>query len=79
MLNWETVDPNAILPLERYRAVRSSHEHRILYDPDRKAKHSRPWILNIRAIRKGAPKLHRFQRSYRTVDAAKRAAEQWTP
>jgi hypothetical protein len=31
MLTWETVDPDAIYPLERYCAVSADHEYRIFY------------------------------------------------
>ena len=44
MLPWEMVDPKAIYPFERYRAVSGNHEYRIFYGP-KAASEAKPWIL----------------------------------
>lgn len=49
MLAWETVDPDAIYPLERYCAVSADHEYRIFYGL-KSASQDRPWVLVIREV-----------------------------
>ena len=46
MLTWETVDPDATYPLERYCAVSADHEYRIFYGL-KAASQDRPWVLVI--------------------------------
>ena len=77
MLTWETVDPKAIYPFERYRAVSGSHEYRIFYGPEA-ASEVKPWILvNVVIQEIGGVPAHVFHGTYSTDDDAKKAAEQW--
>jgi hypothetical protein len=76
-LTWETVDPNAIYPFERYRAVSRNHEYRIFYGP-KAANEAKPWILVNLVIQEiGGVPAHIFHGTYSTDDDAKKAAEQW--
>jgi hypothetical protein len=47
-MQWETVDENAMHPVERYRAVEEGHEYRISYDPE--TTNGRPWLLTFREL-----------------------------
>jgi hypothetical protein len=70
MLRWQEVDLKATYPSERYRAVSGNREYRVLYDPD--ASQVLSWILVVREDDR-----HIHHGTYRTVDEAKQAAEQW--
>ena len=75
MLTWETVDPEAIYPFERYRAVSGSHEYRIFFGPEA-ASEVKPWILVNLVIQEiGGVPAHVFHDTYHTHDDAKKAAE----
>ena len=77
MLTWETVDPEAIYPFERYRAVNGSREYRIFFGPEA-ASEVKPWILVNLVIQEiGGVPAHVFHDTYHTHDDAKKAAEQW--
>ena len=71
MLQWETVDPNATYPFERYRAVSGKHEYRIFHDPTGAASQDLPWILVVREVPEGGVSTHVHHGAYRTVDWAK--------
>ena len=73
MLTWETVDPDATYPLERYYAVSADHEYRIFYGL-KAASQDRPWVLMIREVGTACTRMCTV---HHTVDEAKKAAEQW--
>ncbi len=73
MLTWQTVDPNATYPLERYCAVSADHEYRIFYGL-KAASQDRPWVLVIREVGMACTRMCTI---HRTADEAKKAAEQW--
>jgi len=76
MLRWETVDPEATYPFERYKAVSGNREYRIFYTPE--ASQVLPWILVVREkVREDGVHVHIHHGTYRTDVEAKRAAEQW--
>ncbi len=76
MLQWETVDPNAIYPSERYRVVSGKHKYRIFHDPEDYGD-GLLWILGVRETPEGGVPTHVHYGAYRTDAEAKRAAEQW--
>jgi hypothetical protein len=73
MPTWETVDPDAIYPLERYCAVSADHEYRIFYGL-KAASQDRPWVLVIREVGMACTRMCTI---HHTADEAKKAAEQW--
>ena len=73
MLQWEEVDLHAVYPFERYKAVSGNREHRIFYGPAAAESPDKPWILVIRLDLRE----HVFHDNFHTLDAAKRAAENW--
>ena len=76
-LSRETVDPKAIYPFERYRAVSRNREYRIFYGP-KPASEAKPWILVNLVIQEiGGVPAHVFHGTYSTDDDAKTAAEHW--
>ncbi|MCW2654023.1 MAG: hypothetical protein JWR32_4999 [Mycobacterium sp.] len=75
MLQWETVDPEATYPFERYKVVSGNREYRIFYDPG--ASQVLPWILVVREVWEDGAHVHIHHGTYRTVDEVKRAAGQW--
>ena len=77
MLEWQTVDEDAIWPHERYRAVRDNHKYRIFYGPEAAESKDIPWILVVQAVHGEAAHGHVHHGNYSTVDWAKRSAEQW--
>ena len=70
MLQWETVDLNA------YRAVSGNREFRVFHDPE-EASQVLPWILTVREVGDDGVQVHNHTGTYRIVEEAKRAAEQW--
>lgn len=75
---WQTVDPNATYPFERFRAVRGRHEYRVFHGPDA-ASDVLPWILVVREVGEDGVLAHIHHGTYRTENEAKRAAGQWGP
>jgi hypothetical protein len=77
MLQWETVDPEATYPSDRYRAVSGKHEYRILHDPEECQGDGLVWILGVREVLEGRVPTYVHYGAYRTDHEAKRGAEQW--
>lgn len=79
MLDWETVDENAIYPFARYKAMSvDNNECRISYDPDgTESRPGRPWVVHISELRPDGNDFHHFCEDYSTLGDAKRGAEMW--
>ncbi len=79
MLNWETVDPEAVYPSRRYVAHSDNRSYSIL------AHDSGQWELRITDARrldgdgdvKGRGQVDSGGKQHSTLDDAKRAAEEW--
>jgi hypothetical protein len=79
MLDWETVDENAIYPFARYKAMSgNNNECRISYDPDgTDSPPGRPWLAHILELRADGMHFHHFSEAYASLDEAKRGADMW--
>jgi hypothetical protein len=77
MLQWEIVDVKATWPSESYHAENGRRDHRIFFGPEAASHPDLPWILVVRETGEGEVQRHIHHGNYRTVDEAKRAAEQW--
>ena len=73
MLTWETIDPEAIYPLERYHAVSGNHEYRIFCAP-KAVSEAKPWILVVREVGMACTRMSTI---HHTAEEAKKVAEQW--
>lgn len=76
-IQWQEVDPEAIYPEERYRAVSGEHEFRIFYDPNPEDDDAPQlaWILGVRELPPGGVPIHVYLDAFRTEDEAKKGAE----
>jgi hypothetical protein len=78
MLDWETVDQNAIHPDVRHKAMIGDNECRISYDPEgTDSPRGRPWQVQILELREDGSHFHHFAEAYATLDDAKRGADMW--
>ena len=77
MLTWETLDPNATWPDERFHAVNGRRDYRIFDSPEAYTQPTVPWTLVVRDLGEDGIHTHVHLGNYRTDDEAKRAAEQW--
>src|SRR4051794_34479496 len=74
---WQTVDPNATYPFERYRAIRGRREYRVYYGPEATRQPALPWILVVREIAEDDVLVHIHHGAYRTDHEARQGAAQW--
>jgi len=79
MMDWETVDENAIHPDVRYKAMTvDNNECRISYDPEGTDSPSgRPWRVHILEPRADGRHFHHFAEAYATLGDAKSGADMW--
>jgi hypothetical protein len=72
MLNWETVDPNAVYPRCRYRAASGEREYKLTPQTDSAGNATRWWHLLMLDGR-----AYRDSLNCRSLISAKRTAEGW--